>query len=442
MKYDCFYYIVILSLFLFTTSLQLTAQNGIVSSPCLKKYIKEYLNVFKWLDTILPKNSNRRQLKDDSKPVIQINSKRATTQKVNEPVSTPTDTSLKRSVSLHPTAIVINLDRRPDRLKAIAQRLQFIKVPFQRLSAVDGNRKQPRDIPSNILLDPMATMLRWNMIGKVHYGLGALGCYLSHLLVLNRIASDAVDGMAYLVLEDDADFDEDMPKRAQDAIALLDSANEWMQKRRKKSLDWDIFYLGHDLASFDPYDPIEDYLRANSMKYNTSRNNKSNDDASRVDANDSANKDPSESTSRVEGNTEVRQDYRVGKMTAGMNLHAYIINGPKAAIKLFDLLNKTVYSDTVDAVLSEAMNNRWIMAYGFRQGIAYQLGAKEPSDINTEVTKEWPNHQKRVTELLKGKGKGKEDDAASQTDSAVGKNVLCREDGLIPGQQTRSILLS
>ncbi len=89
---------------------------------------------------------------------------------------------------------VINLDRAPDRLARISQQLSGLGLAYTRLPAVDARALQPAQ---RALLDDAAYRQRHGMSPV----LGELGCYLSHVAVMQAfLASPA---QTALVLEDD-----------------------------------------------------------------------------------------------------------------------------------------------------------------------------------------------------------------------------------------------
>ncbi len=89
---------------------------------------------------------------------------------------------------------VINLDRAPERLARIHQQLAALGLPYTRLPAVDARALLPAQ---HAQLDEAAYRQRHGMSPV----LGELGCYLSHVAVMQAfLASPA---QAALVLEDD-----------------------------------------------------------------------------------------------------------------------------------------------------------------------------------------------------------------------------------------------
>lgn len=95
--------------------------------------------------------------------------------------------------------IVINLDRRTDRMEKLVPQLEKLDIQYERFSAVDGKQ---------LSIDPIVAGLQ------------------SHLQVMKQIT-----GQRVLILEDDAQFVEDFNEKFEKVIQTLPE-------------DWDIFYLG------------------------------------------------------------------------------------------------------------------------------------------------------------------------------------------------------
>ena len=95
--------------------------------------------------------------------------------------------------------IVINLDRRTDRMEKLAPQLEKLDIQYKRFSAVDAKKLD---------IDPVVAGLR------------------SHLQVMKQIV-----GQRVLILEDDAQFVEDFNEKFEKVMQTLPE-------------DWDIFYLG------------------------------------------------------------------------------------------------------------------------------------------------------------------------------------------------------
>ncbi|HYP86173.1 glycosyltransferase family 25 protein [Variovorax sp.] len=95
---------------------------------------------------------------------------------------------------------LINLDRSPDRLQAMKERLERAQLPWLRVPGVDG---KTLDMSQCAEVDERGFRQRH---GK-RLNPAEVGCYLSHIKALKAF----LDGpwMWALVLEDDADFPED-----------------------------------------------------------------------------------------------------------------------------------------------------------------------------------------------------------------------------------------
>ena len=95
--------------------------------------------------------------------------------------------------------IVINLDRRTDRMEKLAPQLEKLNIQYERFSAVDGKQ---------LGINPIVAGLQ------------------SHLQAMKQIA-----GQKVLILEDDAQFVDDFNEKFEKVTQTLPE-------------DWDIFYLG------------------------------------------------------------------------------------------------------------------------------------------------------------------------------------------------------
>ncbi len=95
--------------------------------------------------------------------------------------------------------IVINLDRRTDRMDKLVPQLQKLDIQYKRFSAVDAKKLD---------IDPIVAGLQ------------------SHIQVMKQIA-----GQRVLILEDDALFVDDFNEKFEKVMQTLPE-------------DWDIFYLG------------------------------------------------------------------------------------------------------------------------------------------------------------------------------------------------------
>jgi glycosyl transferase, family 25 len=98
---------------------------------------------------------------------------------------------------------VINLDRAPQRWAAISAQLQGLGLPFQRLAAVDAQALTPHQLAQ---LDAAAYRRQHGMQPV----LGELGCYLSHVQVMQAFLASGADYA--LVLEDDVRLHAGLPE--------------------------------------------------------------------------------------------------------------------------------------------------------------------------------------------------------------------------------------
>ncbi len=106
---------------------------------------------------------------------------------------------------------VINLDRAPERLARISARLQALQLPFTRLPAVDARQMQPEQ---RALLDDR----NFHRLHGMTPLLGELGCYLSHVAVMQRFLESSA--RFALVLEDDVQLHDALPAVLRGLAAL------------------------------------------------------------------------------------------------------------------------------------------------------------------------------------------------------------------------------
>jgi glycosyl transferase, family 25 len=88
---------------------------------------------------------------------------------------------------------LINLDRSPERLAAMAGQLDALHMTFTRIAAVDGRKVRP---------DDRVDAHRYRLRHGRHVRPGEIGCYLSHLAAMQAFL--ATDASHALILEDDA----------------------------------------------------------------------------------------------------------------------------------------------------------------------------------------------------------------------------------------------
>jgi glycosyl transferase family 25 len=118
--------------------------------------------------------------------------------------------------------LVINLDRSPERLAHMQPFLDGLKLPFQRVSAVDGGSLSRESIEALVSLKAFKA-LRGRLPSR-----GEVGCSLSHHKALESFLK--TNWEAALILEDDTHFDPLIVTR------LIDAA-------MAKSEAWDVLAL-------------------------------------------------------------------------------------------------------------------------------------------------------------------------------------------------------
>ncbi len=97
---------------------------------------------------------------------------------------------------------VINLDRAHSRMQAIANQLNALAIPFQRISAIDGHHLTTDQLGC---FDPLAFHKKHGMTVTN----GEIGCYLSHLLAIQAFVNSDADFA--LILEDDVIITDKLP---------------------------------------------------------------------------------------------------------------------------------------------------------------------------------------------------------------------------------------
>ena len=119
------------------------------------------------------------------------------------------------TVAKHPRlqTFVINLERSPDRLRAIRERLARVGLPWLRVAAVDGSTL---DLSRTTGVD-IAGYRRNH--GK-QLNAAEVGCYLSHLRAMRAFLAGPWQWA--LVLEDDADFPDDFQDLLRRLVAIGD----------------------------------------------------------------------------------------------------------------------------------------------------------------------------------------------------------------------------
>ena len=97
---------------------------------------------------------------------------------------------------------VINLDRRPDRLRSIAANLDRLGLKACRIPAVDAKTVTDEELNERVSFK--------GLFRSMEFDRGAGACVLSHLRAIETFLS-ASDAPAALILEDDAELAADLP---------------------------------------------------------------------------------------------------------------------------------------------------------------------------------------------------------------------------------------
>jgi len=117
---------------------------------------------------------------------------------------------------------VINLDRAPERLAAMATQLQSLRLPYERITAVDA-ATVTEDMVTSVTAPRLGVLFKampgyrqnatsgptiyWPEVGR-YFVAGEIGCYLSHGRALQAFVDSGAQ--AALVFEDDAEIDADI----------------------------------------------------------------------------------------------------------------------------------------------------------------------------------------------------------------------------------------
>lgn len=122
------------------------------------------------------------------------------------------------------TCYLINLDRSPQRLAEMQVRLDVLGIDYIRIAATDGAHLTDEEFLHHTVENRYYKPIRR----------GEVGCYLSHLKVLQAFMDS--DACYALVLEDDCLFDPDFVPTLQAALALRDGSCDPL-------LQWDVLKL-------------------------------------------------------------------------------------------------------------------------------------------------------------------------------------------------------
>lgn len=122
---------------------------------------------------------------------------------------------------------LINLDDSRERLEDARAQLQKVGLPFTRVSAYDGRKVNPDDLP---VYDSSRA---YAYLGRAMVG-GEMGCYFSHLTCARQFLAGDAD--LCIVIEDDVQLTDDFVK-------IIRQAVEWM--KQTGHADWEILNFGN-----------------------------------------------------------------------------------------------------------------------------------------------------------------------------------------------------
>lgn len=113
--------------------------------------------------------------------------------------------------------LVINLDRRADRLERIRSQLGLLPMEWRRIRAIDGLRLKPSEVS------------HLNSLSVRPLGRGELGCALSHIKAWRRAMNDRHNGATW-ILEDDVT----LLRTPRETVSVLEEL--------ERMDDWDLMY--------------------------------------------------------------------------------------------------------------------------------------------------------------------------------------------------------
>jgi glycosyl transferase family 25 len=112
--------------------------------------------------------------------------------------------------------LLINLDRSPDRLQNMTNRLARIGLEWERVPGIDGKAL-------DIMSDPRVSLADYKRLHGKTLNPSEVGCYLSHIAACQQFLSDP-SATSALILEDDVDFADDFVQVLDDLTRI---AHDW-----------------------------------------------------------------------------------------------------------------------------------------------------------------------------------------------------------------------
>jgi len=140
---------------------------------------------------------------------------------------------------------LINLKRRPDKLKVCQQLFGKLNIKYKISEAIDFCDGIPEDYP----VKPLEGSFLWNRAP------GAWGCYVSHLEIIKDAKKNNYDKI--LILEDDVAIDDNF-------LSLFS------QKVKDLPEDWKLFYLGASAHTGVPKKKVTDHISQTFESFTTS----------------------------------------------------------------------------------------------------------------------------------------------------------------------------
>jgi glycosyl transferase family 25 len=121
---------------------------------------------------------------------------------------------------------VINLESSKDRLEEFSAKCEKEGLEFQRWEAVDGRKLDRRTLWK-------AGASQWALSDQSKKRKGEIGCFLSHRSLWYSLQNlPSIDTSGYLILEDDAIFEENFTSKLSEALRYVPP-------------DWDFVFVGH-----------------------------------------------------------------------------------------------------------------------------------------------------------------------------------------------------
>lgn len=131
---------------------------------------------------------------------------------------------------------VINLDRDTQRLETFQRKYNARGIYPQRQPAVYGTDLNLKQLMDEHVIDSSIVhhMKHGRTIHSQINTMGAIGCYLSHVNVWNRLLSDELHDM-YMVFEDDCDT----------PTVPIEEINRYVNETIQLHPEWDLIYIGY-----------------------------------------------------------------------------------------------------------------------------------------------------------------------------------------------------